>query len=97
MKTVFNSIEFLNKKSSQSRHKIRPVRLQPKKLSNGGLRLRHIGSSSRLHTVPEPQVPAHGDAGIEGLDAEVHRAVHVAQIRQLDPEQGRVTISPFAY
>jgi hypothetical protein len=37
--------------------------------------------------VPEAQVAAHGDAGVEGLDAEVHRAVHVAKVRQLDPEQ----------
>ena len=37
-----------------------------------------------LH-IPEAQVAAHGDAGVEGLDAEVHRAVHVAKVRQLDP------------
>jgi hypothetical protein len=36
--------------------------------------------------IPEAQVAAHGDAGVEGLDAEVHRAVHVAEVRQLDPE-----------
>ncbi len=37
--------------------------------------------------IPEAQVAAHGDAGVEGLDAKVHRAVHVAKVRQLDPEQ----------
>jgi hypothetical protein len=36
--------------------------------------------------IPEAQVAAHGDAGVEGLDAEVYRAVHVAKVRQLDPE-----------
>jgi hypothetical protein len=36
--------------------------------------------------IPEAQVAAHGDAGVEGLDAEVNRAVHVAKVRQLDPE-----------
>ncbi len=40
-----------------------------------------------FYSIPEAQVAAHGDAGVEGLDAEVHRAVHVAKVRQLDPEQ----------
>ena len=39
-------------------------------------------------SIPEPKVFAHLNAGVEGLDAEVHGAVHVAQVRQLDPEFG---------
>jgi hypothetical protein len=41
----------------------------------------------KLVFVPEAQVPAHGDAGVEGLDAEVHRTVYIAQVWQLDPTQ----------
>ena len=37
---------------------------------------------------PEPEVFAHLNARVERLDAEVDGAVHVAQVRQLDPEVG---------
>ena len=37
--------------------------------------------------VPEAQIFAHLNAGVEGLDAEVHRAVDVPQVGQLDPEE----------
>ena len=37
--------------------------------------------------IPEAQIFAHLNAGIEGLDAEVHRAVDVSQVGQLDPEE----------
>ena len=35
---------------------------------------------------PEPEVFAHLNARVERLDAEVDSAIHVAQVRQLDPE-----------
>ena len=37
--------------------------------------------------IPEAQIFAHLNAGVEGLDAEVHRAVDVPQVGQLDPEE----------
>ena len=40
--------------------------------------------------IPEAQIFAHLNAGVEGLDAEVHRAVDVSQVGQLDPEEGDV-------
>ena len=37
-------------------------------------------------SIPEPEVFAHLNARVERLDAEVDGAVHVAKVRQLDPE-----------
>ena len=39
-------------------------------------------------SIPEPKVFAHLNTRVESLDAEVDGAVHVAQVRQLDPEDG---------
>jgi len=49
--------------------------------------------------VPEAQVAAHGDAGVECLDAEVHGAVHVAEVGQLDPGHNKqdVIFNPFIF
>ena len=41
-------------------------------------------------SLPESQLPAENDAGVECLDAEVHGPVDVAQVRQLDPESGNL-------
>ena len=44
-------------------------------------------------SIPEPEVFAHLNTRVERLDAEVHGAVHVAQVRQLDPENGCCLVS----
>ena len=34
---------------------------------------------------PKSKIFAHNNTGVEGLDTEVHCAVNIAQVRQLDP------------
>ena len=34
---------------------------------------------------PKSEIFAHDNTGVEGLDTEVHGAVDIAQVRQLDP------------
>ena len=39
---------------------------------------------------PEAKIFAHLNAGVEGFDAEVDRAVDVTQVGKLDPEEEQV-------